>query len=170
MVGQTMAVVQYQHDRMPGAAGKSALDPNGYPPTFEEISEWAGHCVGSEHPLDSLDDLASNELVPEQIEAVQTLWPEGYQMFQSAAMQQIHQLSQKHGVIPRQALEQIDSALNLDGAGEPTLSSDFAGLLRKAEQADAQNKQAEATKPQPPMQSQSPQRLASCALGSIHTP
>lgn len=168
MVGQTMSTIQYLHERMPGVAGKSALDPEGYPPTFEEISEWAGHWVGAIHPLDSLDDLASNELVPEQIEAVQSLWPEGYQMFQTAAMGQIHQLSLKPGGISREALEQIDSALNLDGAGEPTLSSDFAGLLRKAEKADAQRLQAEASKPQPPMQSQSPQRLASSALGSLH--
>jgi hypothetical protein len=168
MVGQTMNVVNYLHERRPGVAGKSALDPEGYPPTFEEISEWAGHFVGAFHPLDSLDDLASNELVPEQIEAVQSLWPEGYTMFQTSAMREIHELSGRPGVISRAALEQIDSALNLDGAGEPTLSSDFAGLLRKAEKADAQRLAAEASKPQPPMQSQSPSRIASSALGSLH--
>jgi len=168
MVGQTMAAVQYLDDRRPGSAGRSALDPEGYPPTFEEISEWAGHWVGTFHPLDSIDDLASNELVPEQIEAVQALWPESYQMFQTAAMAQIHELSQQKGGIPLDALQQIDSALNLDGAGEPILSSAFAGLLKQAAQADAQKTQAEAAKPQPPMQSQSPQRLASSALGSLH--
>ncbi len=168
MVGQTMATVEYLHGVMPVSSGRSALDPKGYPPTFEEISDWAGHWVGAVHPLDSLDDLASNQLVPQQVDAVQALWPEGYQMFQTAAMGQIHELSQKNGVIPRAALEQIDSALNLDGAGEPTLSSAFAGLLKQAEQADAQKMQAQASKPQPPMQSQSPSRLASSSLGSLH--
>lgn len=168
MVGQTMATMQYLHGVMPGVSGRTALDPKGYPPTFEEISSWAGHYVGAVHPLDSLDDLASNELVPEQIDAVQSLWPEGYQMFQTAAMGQIHELSQHKGVIPREALEQIDSALNLDGAGEVTLSSAFADLLKQATKADAQKLQAEAAKPQPPMQSQSPSRLASSALGSLH--
>lgn len=168
MVGQTMATMQYLHGVMPGVSGRTALDPKGYPPTFEEISSWAGHYVGAVHPLDSLDDLASNELVPEQIDAVQTLWPEGYQMFQTAAMGQIHELSQHKGVIPREALEQIDSALNLDGAGEVTLSSAFADLLKQATAADNKKLQAEAAKPQPPMQSQSPSRLASSALGSLH--
>ncbi len=168
MVGQTMATVEYLHGLMPVPSGQSALDPKGYPPTFEEISDWAGHWVGAVHPLDSLDDLASNQLVPQQVDAVQALWPEGYQMFQTAAMGQIHELAQSKGVIPREALEQIDSALNLDGAGEQTLSSAFADLLKKATAADAQKLQAEASKPQPPMQSQGPSRLASSSLGSLH--
>jgi hypothetical protein len=168
MVGQTMATIDYLHERMPGVAGRSALDPHGYPPTFEEISEWAGHWVGAIHPLDSLDDLASNELVPEQIEAVQSLWPEGYAMFQSAAMGQIHELSQRRGVIPLEALEQIDNALDLDGAGEPVLSSAFKRLLKTATAKDAEKMKAEAPKQLPPMQSQSPSRLASSSLASFH--
>ena len=169
MVGQTMATIGYLHERMPGVAGRSALDPHGYPPTFEEISEWAGHWTGAVHPLDSLDDLASNSLVPEQMEAVQNLWPEGYAMFQTAAMGQIHELSQKRGVIPLEALEQIDRALDLDGAGEPILSSAFAGLLKQATAKDAEKLQAQAAKPQAPMQSQSPSRLASSSLASFHS-
>lgn len=168
MVAQTMATVEYLHERMPGSAGKSALDPDGYPPTFEEISEWAGHWVGALHPLDSLDDLASNELVPEQMEAVQALWPEGYAMFQSTAMKEIHSLSQKGGVIPIEALEQIDSALDLDGAGEPLLSSAYKQLLTQATAKEAEKLQAQAPQQQPPMQSQGPSRLASSSLASLH--
>lgn len=168
MVGQTMATVQYLHERMPGVSGQSALDPDGYPPTFEEISEWAGHYVGALHPLDSLDDLASNELVPEQMEAVQNLWPEGYQMFQATAMKEIHELSQQRKVIPLEALEQIDSALNLDGAGEPILSSGFADLLKQATAKQAEKMQTQAPPPPQPMQSQASARMGSSSLASLH--
>lgn len=170
MVGQTMMVAQYLHDKMPGNSGRSALDPGGYPPTFEEISEWAGHWTGAIHPLDSLDDLASNDLVPEQMEAVQALHPEGYAMFQTSAMKQIHSLSRKRGAIPLEALEQIDGALGLDGAGEPILSSAMAGLIQQAtaKEAERLEQQAQAQKPQAPMVSQSPSRLASSSLSSLH--
>lgn len=171
MVGKTMATVEYLHDKLPGAAGKSALDPGGFPPSFEEITEFSGHWVGALYPLDSLDDLSTNELLPEQMEAVQTLWPEGYARFQAAALEQIHALSQERGAIPLEALEQIDSALDLDGAGEPALSSAMAGLIRQAEQSEQQRIQQDAAKMPPPpgpQVSKGPERLASSALGSIH--
>jgi hypothetical protein len=170
MVGQTMATVEYLHDKLPGASGKSALDPGGFPPSFEEITEFSGHWVGALYPLDSLDDLSTNELLPEQMEAVQALWPDGYARFQSAAMAQIHELSQAGHAIPLEALEQIDSALDLDGAGEPALSSAMAGLIRQAEQSEQQRLEQEQAKMPPPPGptiSQGPERLASSALGSI---
>ena len=171
MVGKTMATVEYLHERLPGAAGKSALDPGGFPPSFEELTEFSGHWVGALYPLDSLDDLATNELLPEQMEAVQALWPEGYARFQAAALEQIHALSQKPGAIPLEALEQIDSALDLDGAGEPVLSSAMAGLIRQAEQSEQQRIEQDAAKAPPPpgpQVSKGHERLASSALGSLH--
>lgn len=171
MVGKTMATVEYLHDKLPGAAGKSALDPGGFPPSFEEITEFSGHWVGAIYPLDSLDDLSTNELLPEQIEAVQALWPEGYARFQTAALEQIHALSQEPGAIPLEALEQIDSALDLDGAGEPVLSSAMAGLIRQAEESEQKRIAEDAAKAPPPpgpTVSKGSERLASSALGSIH--
>lgn len=170
MVGHTAATVEYLSATMPGVAGKSALDPEGYPPTFEEISEWAARFVGAFHPLDSLDDLASNDLQPEQMEAVLALWPEGYAMFQTTAMGEIHELSRQKRPIPLEALEQIDGALDLDGAGEPTLSSAMADLIRQASAKEAermQQQQAQSAQPAP-MVSQSPSRLASSSLASLH--
>jgi hypothetical protein len=166
LVAQTMRTVEYLHAKLPGSAGKSVLDPKGYPPGLDEISELAAHWVGALHPLDTLDDLASNDLQPEQMEAVQTLWPDAYVMFQQAALSHINELSQRGGLIPMAALEQIDSALNLDGAGEPLLSWDMAGLIRQAEA------QAAATGQPPPapspMQSQQPERIASSAMSALH--
>jgi hypothetical protein len=86
-------------------------------------------------------------------------------------MKQIDALSKRRRPIPIEALEQIDTALDLDGAGEPTLSSGMADLFRKAEQAEEQRLQQEAqAQPPPPgpSQPQGPSRLASSALGSLH--
>lgn len=171
MVAQTVSTATYLYDTMPVTSGKSVLSPEGYPPTYEEIDEWAGHYVGALHALDTLDDLATNDLVPEQMQAVQALNPDAYQMFQVAAMKQIDALSRRKRPIPIEALEQIDSALDLDGAGEPTLSSAMADLLRKAEKAEEQRLAQEAQQaPPPPGPSQptGPSRLASSALGSLH--
>jgi hypothetical protein len=65
-------------------------------------------------------------------------------------------------------LEQIDSALDLDGAGESTLSSAFKGLLEQAAAKDAEKMKTQAPQASAPMQSQGPSRLASSALGSLH--
>jgi hypothetical protein len=142
------------------------LDPVGYPPGLEEISSFAAHWVGALHPLDSLDDLAANDLQPEQMEAVQALWPDAYSMFQSTALSHINELSERGGLIPMAALEQIDTALQLNGAGEPLLSWEMATLLRQAEaQAAATGQPPPATSP---MQSQQPERIASSAMSALN--
>lgn len=167
MVAQTMGVLSYLHDTMPTANGKSALDPEGFPPTELEINEWAGRWVGALHPLDTLDDLAANDILPEQMEAVRLHWPGEYQRFQAAAYGHIHDLAQSGRIIPLQALEQIDRALELDGAGEPTLSQAFVDILNQA-RAQASQQQPPQPKPPGPTQSQLPARMASSALGSLH--
>jgi hypothetical protein len=166
LVAQSMRTVEYLHSKLPGSAGKSVLDPKGYPPGLEEISEYAAHRAGALHPLDSLDDLAANDLQPEQMEAVQALWPDAYSMFQSTALSHINELSERGGLIPMAALEQIDTALQLNGAGEPLLSWEMAGLIRQAEAQAAATGQPP---PEPsPMQSQQPERIASSAMSSFH--
>jgi len=102
------------------------------------------------------------------MEAVQSLWPEGYEMFQTTAMKEIHALSQQRKVIPLEALEQIDSALGLDGAGEPILSSAFAKLLQQAGAQQAQKMQQQAPPAPQPMQSQASSRMGSSSLASLH--
>lgn len=166
MVSQTMQTIEYLHDKLPAPSGKTTLMPNGYPPPVEDIQAFAGHWVGALHPLDSLDDLAANDLLPEQMEAVKERWAPAYEMFRSSALSHIYQLSQKRGPIPLEALQQIDSALELNGAGEPALSGEMASLIQQATAQAAQ--QAKPPAAPSPMQSKAPSRLASSSLGSLH--
>jgi len=168
VVAQTMRTVEYLHSKLPQASGKSAFSPDGYPPMNEEITEFAGHWVGALHALDTLDDLAANDLMPEQMDAVRTLWPEAYAMFQTTALDSIADVRRRGGIIPMDAIEQIDSALSLNGAGEPLLTAEFAAMLRAAEQQVA----ASGQQPAPaPSQSQptSAERLVSSSLASFTT-
>jgi len=94
-------------------------------------------------------------------------------MFQQSAMRQIHALAQSGKTVPLEALQQIDSALQLDGAGEPVLSSSMAALIQTAtKQAAASG--APVNSPSPlqgkgtPIQSKAPVRLASSSLGTLH--
>ncbi len=166
MVSQTMQQVEYLHDALPAPSGKTALVPNGYPPPTEDINSFAAKWVGTLHPLDTLDDLAANDLMPEQMDAVQANHPEAYEMFRQNALSSIYQLSQRRGPIPLQALQQIDSALSLNGAGEPALSGEMAALIQQATASQAQQQKPPA--PPSPMQSQAPSRIASSSLGSLH--
>jgi hypothetical protein len=166
MVAQTLSVLSYLHDTMPTATGKTVFDPEGYPPPDSEIQEWAARWSGALHPLDALDDLAANDVHPEQMEAVESQWPDAKAMFQQAAFKHIHELGQSGRPLPMAALEQLDRALDLGGAGEPLLSPDFADILNQARQQAEQ--QQTPTKPTSPMQSQQPERMASSAMATLH--
>lgn len=166
MVAQTLSVLSYLHDTMPTPSGKSVFDPQGYPPTDNEIQEWAARWSGALHPLDALDDLAVNDVQPETMEAVESQWPDAKAMFQQAAFKHIHELGQRGKAIPFDALEQLDRALDLGGAGEPLLSPDFAAIVT---QARAQSDQQAQSKPPPqPIQSKEPERMTSSALATLH--
>lgn len=177
MVSQTMAVASYLHDWLPQASGKSLTDPEGYPPSLEDITEYAARWVGALHPLETLDDLAQNDILPEQMEAVQALHPDAYTLFQTTALEHLHALGQSGREVPMDALAQLDGALDLKGAGEPLLSPEMARLIQQA-QAAQQGKPAGgppggaspgATQGQPvPLQSKEPARLASASLASLH--
>lgn len=166
MVSQTMQAVEFLHEAMPAPTGKTTLMPNGYPPPIEDIHTFAGTWVGVLHPLDALDDLAANDVQPEQMQAVKDFWPPAFEMFRQSALSQIYQLGQKRGPIPLEALQQIDSALELNGAGEPALSSEMGQLIAQATAQAAQQQKPPAAPS--PMQSQAPSRLASSSLGSLH--
>lgn len=168
MVSRTMQAAEYLFDKLPAPVGKTPLMPNGYPPSLEDIQSFAGHWAGTLHPLDALDDLAANDLVPEQMQAVKEFWPESYELFRQNALSQIYQLGQKRGPLPLVALQQIDGALDLDGAGQPALSGEMAALITQAtQQAAAQGKPPPSPSPAQ-ANSQAPARIASSALGSIH--
>lgn len=168
MVAQTYRAAVYLHADMPGNAGKSILNPEGYPPTIEEIEEWAGKWSGALHPLDAIEDLAANDLQPEQMDAVQAVHPEAYGMFQQLAVQHIALLGHRGRQIPQQALEQIDTALSLDGACDPLLTWGMADLIASSEAQVAQQKaQAPAGAPPRPMNFETPENLASSSLATL---
>jgi hypothetical protein len=182
IVAQATQVASYLHQTMPQASGKSLFDPDGYPPSDSEINEWAGRWVGALHPLEALDDLARNDVLPEQMEAVQAMWPEAYELFQQSALRHIHELGQSGKLVPMDALVQLDSALALGGAGEPLLGPEMASLVRQAESQAGQQKGGAAAPGSPggpsgasngggppvPIRSKEPARLASASLNSLH--
>lgn len=167
MVMHTYRTAAYLHQTRPGNAGKSILNPEGYPATDEEIEEWAGRWSGALQPLDAIEDLAANDLQPEQIEAVKANWPDAYVMFQQEAMQEIALLGHRGKTIPQQALEQLDTALSLDGAGDPVLSWGMADLIAQAEAMVAQKAQEQPGAPPQPMNFQHPEQLVSSSLATL---
>lgn len=141
ITGHAYRTAAYLQETMPGVSGRSLLDPSGYPPTDDEIYEWAGRWAGALAPLDTIDDLAANDVQPEQLEATKALWPPAFQLFQTTALEHIRLLAARGRDIPQHSLELIDTALELDGAGDPTLSWEMAGTLDAANMAVAQQKQ-----------------------------
>jgi hypothetical protein len=167
MVAQTYRAAAYLFERMPGRSGASILNPEGYAPTYDEIEEWAGHWVGALHPLETLDDLAANDLQPEQTDAVKALHREAYAMFQRVALRHIALLSHRGRALPQQAMELIDSALDLNGAGDPLLSWGWADIVKQAEATPAQRTQGPPKASAQQMNFETPEMLRSSSLASL---
>lgn len=147
MVAETMRAAQYLIATKPSNSGRSVLNPEGFDPTDDEIEEWAGRWSGALSPLDTIEDLAANDVSGEQLETTKLLHPDAFSMFQQAAVSHIALLSQQRRQVPQHALEQLDSALDLQGAADPTLSWAMASLIEQATAVSSPQPGPEATMP-----------------------
>jgi hypothetical protein len=128
-------VAQYLFATCPTPVGKSLFNPKGYPPPDELIEEWAERWSGATVPQDTLQDVASGDASPAQLEAVRANWPELYSDFQLSALNELQARARRGREVPFERLVYLDMVLDLQGQADPMLSWEMADLIAQAEQS-----------------------------------
>ena len=143
MCATVQKTVEYLHQQLPPPVGKSLMDPEGLPPTDEQIADFAGHYQGAVHPLDTLGDIAHNTYTDEQLKAVKALWAPTYASFQNQALGTLQQLGAEGKTMPLDVLQHLDLALELNGAADPMTGWEMAHFIRESAAQSAQEKPGE---------------------------
>ena len=104
-----------------------SLTPKTTPPIVSdfEIAQFARYWSAVSNPLSVLDDLRRGTVAPEQVEALQAVYPKLYQSIQTGVREKLLELDEAGIIVPYQARLQLDLLLNLNGAGEVTASVEF---------------------------------------------
>lgn len=171
MVMQATRLVGYLHAKLPASTGKSLLNKNGFPPTLEELEEYAGYWQGAVEPLTVVDDIASGNVADEAMEAVRDNWAPLFREFQGAATAQLQVLMESEREVDPTHLEYLDRVLELEGAGEPMLGWSMALLIEQAENYVAQHpgdehagEQGRQAIPVRPIETRAPERMTPIGL------
>jgi hypothetical protein len=101
------------------------------------------------NPMTAVEDLQKGTLTYDQVDALKNVYPMLYDGLRLKTMQRLQQLDQRGVTVPYQDRLQLNLLLDLHGAGDPTLTTDFAlkvsGLMQA--QKGAQQKPHPSGKP-----------------------
>jgi len=159
--GATRAL-NYLASQIPAAAEKpSPLQPGKKIPVSEyEMAKFARVYAAVDNPLTVLDDLERGKVTFEQVDALKAAWPEVYEDIRKHVLERIIMQDVKGKPLSYNAKAQLDIFLSLNGAGEPTLSTEFGAKVDGLRTQQAQQQQQ--TPPAKPAQAQqSPERFKS---------
>ena len=150
---------QYLMSQIPGGSkAPTVFEPSRtLPPSELEMQIFAQKYQAVSNPLSVIDDLRRGTVTHAQIDAIKTVYPELYQQIQTKTMEGITKLDQQGKRMPFDDRLILDLFLDLNGAGEPTLSGEFSDRL--SGMLSAQQKQQ--AKPAPP--SRAPMKSLSSA-------
>jgi len=159
--GATRAL-NYLASQIPGAAEKpSPLQPGKKIPISEyEMAKFARIYAAVDNPLTVLDDLERGKVTFEQVDALKAAWPEVYEDIRKHVLERIIMQDVKGKPLSYNAKAQLDIFLSLNGAGEPTLSTEFGAKVDGLRTQQAQQQQ-QTPQAKPAQASQSPERFKS---------
>ncbi len=117
-------------------------------PSRLDIQQYAMLHTAVTQPLAVLGDVHKGTVTHDQIEAIAAVHPALVEHYRAKVLERLQKLDQKGIEVPLRQRIIIDSVLELDGAGEPVLSSEFAQKYA-APMSDTAAAQAEANAPRP---------------------
>lgn len=115
-------------------------------PSRAEIADFARVFQAVDKPMSVMRDLANGTMTHDQVDAIHAVYPQLYDWIRTETMNRLRKMDGDSIEVPIQHRLLLDSLLDLDGAGEPTFSNEFAakygaGMSDQAQQK-AQQKQA----------------------------
>ncbi|MEI9950799.1 MAG: hypothetical protein WDO74_17920 [Pseudomonadota bacterium] len=109
-------------------------------PSDLEIRQFAQKWAAVSNPLGVIDDLRKGTVTHAQVDAIKAVYPALYEQIQASTLEKLRDLDAAGKTIPFQDRLQLDLFLDLNGAGEPTLSGKFIDRV-SAVQARKQQQQ-----------------------------
>lgn len=121
-------------------------------PSRGEIASFARTYAAVMKPSTVLADMKAGKVSRDQIDAYKTVYPRAYEDLRTSALQRIRDMDQRGKSIPMRTRAELDTILNLNGAGERTMTNEFseryATLLSDAS-ATKSKQQEQARRPRP---------------------
>jgi hypothetical protein len=151
MVTTATIAASFLESKLPsGTMNLRSFTPHSAPVTVsnQEIAKFAKYWSAVNHPLSVLDDLRRGTATSEQIEALQAVYPALYDRIRQQTMMSLAAADARGVLIPYQARLQLDLLLNLNGAGEPTASTDFMSRFQAISQSNPEG--SDQSRPKPP--------------------
>jgi hypothetical protein len=114
-----------------------------------EIQKFAKYWSTVSSPMSAIEDLRLGKLAPEQVEALQAVYPQLYQSIVQKVTARLGELDQKGVFIPYRARLELDMLLQMNGAGEPTASPARVALFQEIRAITPNSEQLERPPPPP---------------------
>jgi hypothetical protein len=161
LAAKSAQVRDYLLSKLPSAAAGGAIRPGiPYTPSKAEMETWGEIAAAAMKPQTVLSDIQSGQASPQQVQAVKDLYPAVFAGWQAAAVAGMAKADSDGVPIPIATRQRLSLLLDLDGAGDVTMSSQFGAQLGAAIAATRQQAQAAASAPPAPspigMQAQTP--------------
>ncbi len=149
----TTKAVKLLADKMPGGLVQTqSLTPMSTKtaPSRMDIQQYAMLHTAVTQPLTVIADISKGTVTRDQIDAIAEVHPALIQHVRMTVLERLQKLDQKGVEVPLRQRIILDSLLDLDGAGEPVLSSDFAEkYAQPMSDTAAAMSEASAPRPQP---------------------
>ncbi len=117
------------------------------PVSVADMRSYADRVEGVEDPLSLIDDLHENDVSPEKVDAVKTVWPELFQRMRQTTFDNLAQRTEKQGPVPYEQRKTLDLALDGNGALEPSLRADSLAVMKQTFQYQQQQLKQRAPRP-----------------------
>lgn len=139
IAAKSAEVRAYLLERLPTAAAGGAIRPGvPYVPSKAEMDAWGELAAAALRPQSVLSDIQSGVASHSQVQAVADLYPSVYQGWRSAAMAGLAQADSDGIPVPVAARQRLSLLLDLDGAGDVTMTAAFGSQLGAAISATRQ--------------------------------
>lgn len=132
LAAQVQRVANYLQRVMPEPAGRSPMNPAGYPPPTGDLLAAAARYEGAANPRGTVDDIAAGSAHPLQAEALRENWPGLWDDLRLATAGELLGLAQSGRPAPHERVRRLDVLLDLGGVLGPGYSPEMAVAFERA--------------------------------------
>ncbi len=133
--GRLAQAKQFLADRMPKNVGVSVMKPEGYPPTNDQIEDWAVYWNAVVDPMRVVRNIASIRI--QEIETLHTLYPRLWAQTQQQVITRMVAAQQSGHAVDDAALFRLDLIFGTDGLGSPAFSLRAAQAIQPVASPEA---------------------------------